>query len=130
MLIHLAGLQGVPTELYEAAQVDGAGAWGQFRNVTVPMISPVIFYNLVLSVIGLMQVFTIPYVMTGGGAGNPGDPNKSALFMNMYLYKTAFTYFNMGYGATQAWLIFIIGLIVTAILFATAPLWVYYSSGD
>jgi multiple sugar transport system permease protein len=130
MLIHLAGMQGVPTELYEAAQVDGASAWKQFRHVTLPMISPVIFYNLVLSVIGLMQYFTTPYVITGASGGNPGDPSKSALFMNMYLYKTAFTYFNMGYGAAQAWLIFILGLIATAILFATAPLWVYYASGD
>ncbi len=132
MLITLAGMQGVPTELYEAAQVDGASAWKRFRNITVPMISPVIFYNLVLSVISLMQYFTIPYVMSGSLSQNasPGDPNKSALFMNLYLYKTAFTYLNMGYGATQAWIIFLLGLLATAILFVTAPLWVYYSSGD
>ena len=132
MLITLAGMQGVPTELYEAAQVDGAGPWKRFRSITVPMISPVIFYNLVLSVIALMQFFTIPYVMTGSLSQNatPGDPNKSALFMNLYLYKTAFTYFDMGYGAAQAWIIFLLGLIATAILFATARLWVYYASGD
>jgi ABC-type sugar transport system permease subunit len=131
-LITLASMQGVPTELYEAAQVDGAGAWRRFRSITFPMISPVVFYNLVLSVIALMQYFTIPYVMTGSASQNatPGDPAKSALFMNLYLYKTAFTYFDMGYGATQAWIIFILGLAATAILFASAPLWVYYASGD
>jgi len=132
MLITLASMQGVPTELYEAAQVDGAGGWRQFRNITLPMITPVIFYNLVLSVIALMQYFTTAYVMTGAGTtnGNPGDPNKAALFLNLYFYKTAFTYLNMGYGAAQAWLIFIIGLIATGILFATARFWVYYASGD
>lgn len=130
MLVTLASMQGVPTELYESAQVDGANGWVQFRRITLPMISPVIFYNLVLSVIGLMQYFTIPYVMTSAGAGNPGDPNKAALFMNLYLYKTGFEYFNMGYAATQAWIIFLIGLAATALLFATAPLWVYYASGE
>jgi multiple sugar transport system permease protein len=130
MLITLASMQGVPTELYEAAQVDGADGWTQFARITLPMITPVIFYNLVLSVIGLMQFFTLPYVMTGGNSGTPGDPNKAALFINLYYYKTAFSYLDMGYGATIAWLIFIIGLAATALLFATAPLWVYYSSGD
>jgi len=130
MLVTLASMQGVPTELYEAAQVDGAGGWNQFLNITLPMISPVIFYNLVLGVIGLMQYFVVPYVLTGAGAGNPGDPNKAALFMNLYFYKTAFTYLDMGYGATQAWLIFIIGLAATSLLFASARFWVYYSSGD
>ncbi len=132
MLITLASMQGVPTELYEAAQVDGANAWTRFRKITIPMISPVIFYNLILAVIQLMQYFTIPYVLTGAGTNNgtPGDPQKAALFMNLYLYKTGFTYFHMGYAATQAWIIFLMGLIVTVILFATAPLWVYYSSGE
>jgi multiple sugar transport system permease protein len=131
MLITLAGMQGVPTELYEAAQVDGASGWTQFTRITIPMISPVIFYNLVLTVIALMQYFTIPYIMTGAGINsNPGDPNKAALFLNLYLYKTAFSYFDMGYGATLAWVIFIMGLAVTALLFATAPFWVYYASGE
>ncbi|HLY24776.1 MAG TPA: sugar ABC transporter permease [Aggregatilineales bacterium] len=132
MLLTLASMQSVPTELYEAAQVDGANGWIQFRNITLPMISPVIFYNLVLTVISLMQYFTIPYVMTAGNGNNTnaGDPAKSALFMNLYLYKTGFTYLDMGYAATQAWIIFLMGLGLTAILFATAPLWVYYAGGD
>lgn len=123
MLTMLATMQGVPTELYEAAEVDGAGAWVKFSRITLPMISPVIFYNLVLSVIGLMQYFNVPYIVTQGS----GDPNKSAYFFNMHLYKTAFTFFDMGYGATQAWLIFIIALILTIFMFATARHWVYYA---
>jgi multiple sugar transport system permease protein len=126
MLTMLATMQGVPTELYEAADVDGAGAWTKFSKITLPMISPVIFYNLVLSVIGLMQYFTVPYILTRA----TGDPNKSAYFFNMHLYKTAFTFFDMGYGAAQAWLIFIIALVLTIILFASARYWVYYASGD
>lgn len=126
MLTMLATMQGVPTELYEAADVDGAGAWTKFRKITVPLISPVIFYNLVLSVIGLMQYFNVPYIATNG----TGDPNHAGYFINFYLYKTAFGYHDMGYGATQAWLIFIIALILTIGLFATSRRWVYYASGD
>ena len=126
MLTMLATMQGVPTELYEAADVDGANAWTKFRKITLPMISPVIFYNLVLSVIGLMQYFVVPYIVTRG----TGAPANSAYFFNMHLYKTAFTFFDMGYGATQAWLIFIIDLVLTIGLFVTARRWVYYASGD
>lgn len=126
MLTMLATMQGVPTELYEAADVDGAGPFTKFRKITMPMISPVIFYNLVLSVIGIMQYFVVPYVITRG----TGNPNNSAYFFNMHLYKTAFTFFDMGYGATQAWFIFIIALILTIGLFVTSRRWVYYASGD
>ena len=126
MLTMLATMQGVPTELYEAADVDGANTWTKFRKITLPMISPVIFYNLVLSVIGLMQYFVVPYIVTRG----TGAPANSAYFFNMHLYKTAFTFFDMGYGATQAWLIFIIALVLTIGLFVTARRWVYYASGD
>lgn len=126
MLTMLATMQGVPTELYEAADVDGAGPIVKFTRITLPMISPVIFYNLVLSVIGLMQYFVVPYVMTRG----TGNPNNSAYFYNMHLYKTAFTFFDMGYGATLAWFIFIIALVLTVALFATSRRWVYYASGD
>lgn len=126
MLTMLATMQGVPTELYEAADVDGAGAWTKFRKITLPMISPVIFYNLVLSVIGLMQYFVVPYIVTRG----TGQPNNSAYFFNMHLYKTSFTFFDMGYGATQAWLIFLIALVLTIFMFSTARRWVYYAGGD
>ncbi|MBE2272297.1 MAG: sugar ABC transporter permease [Anaerolinea sp.] len=126
MLTMLATMQGVPTELYEAADVDGAGAVTKFVRITLPMISPVIFYNLVLSVIGLMQYFVVPYVMTRG----TGNPDNAAYFFNMHLYKTAFTFFDMGYGSTQAWFIFLIALVLTVLLFVTSRRWVYYSSGD
>lgn len=126
MLTMLATMQGVPNELYDAAEVDGAGASAKFLRITLPMISPVIFYNLVLSVIGLMQYFVVPYVMTRG----TGNPNNSAYFFNMHLYKTAFTFFDMGYGATLAWFIFIIAMVLTVILFTTSRRWVYYANGD
>jgi multiple sugar transport system permease protein len=126
MLTMLATMQGVPTELYEASDVDGAGPWTKFKSITLPMISPVIFYNLVLSVIGVMQIFVVPYIVTRGS----GDPNKSAYFFNMHLYKTAFAFFDMGYGATQAWLIFLVALGLTLFLFTTARRWVYYAGGE
>ena len=125
MLIMLAGLQGVPTELYDAAKVDGAGSWATFWNVTFPMISPVIFYNLVLSIVGLFQFFLVPLVVNSG----TGRPGGATLFYNVVLYKTFFTYQNMSYGATLAWLLFVVILAVTMFLFATANKWVYYA-GD
>jgi multiple sugar transport system permease protein len=124
MLIMLAGLQGVPTELYDAAEVDGAGGWATFWNVTFPMISPVIFYNLVLSIVGLFQYFLVPLVVNQG----TGRPGGASLFYNVILYKTFFTYQNMSYGATLAWLLFAVILVVTVGLFATAKYWVYYAS--
>lgn len=126
MLTILATMQGVPTELYEAADVDGAGPWNKFWNITLPMISPVIFYNLVLSVIGLMQYFIVPYIITRG----TGQPNFSAYFFNMHFYKTAFTFFDMGYGAVQAWFIFLVSLVLTIGLFTTANRWVFYAGSD
>jgi multiple sugar transport system permease protein len=126
MLTMLATMQGVPTELYEAAEVDGAGPATLFFRITLPMISPVIFYNLVLSVIGVLQYFVVPWIITQG----TGRPGNSAYFFNMHLYKTAFLYQDMGYGATQAWLIFGVALVLTVILFSTSNRWVYYSSGD
>lgn len=123
MLITLAGLQGVPTELYDAAKVDGAGWWASLRNITLPMISPVIFFNLTLSVIGLFQYFLVPLVVNQG----TGRPGGATMFYNLYLYKTFFTFQNMSYGATQAWLLFLVILIVTVILFGTAKYWVFYA---
>lgn len=124
MLTMLASMQGVPKELYEAADVDGAGAWKKFTRITIPMISPVIFYNLVLAVIGLMQYFVVPYIVSSG------QPDDSVFFFNIHFYKTAFTFFDMGYGATLAWFIFIISLILTVLLFTTSGRWVFYSGGD
>jgi multiple sugar transport system permease protein len=125
MLIMMAGLQGVPTELYDAAKVDGANSWQSFWNVTFPMISPVIFYNLTLSVVGLYQYFLVPLVVNNG----TGRPGGATMFFNVYLYKTFFTFQNMSYGSAMAWLLFVVILITTVILFGTARYWVYYA-GD
>lgn len=123
MLIFLAGLQGVPTELYEAAEIDGAGWWVQMRRITLPMITPVIFFNLLMGVIGLLQYFAVPFVLTNGS----GYPDGASNFIMVYFFRQSFTYFNMGYGSVLAWIIFIIGLVLTIILFASQKRWVYYA---
>jgi len=123
-LMMLASIQGVPTELYDAAKVDGAGDFASFFNVTLPMISPVIFFNLVLAVVDLCQYFLVPLVMNQG----TGAPGGATMFINLYLYKTFFLYGNMSYGSTLAWLLFVVILIITVILFSTARYWVYYAA--
>ena len=121
MVIYLAGLQSVPTELYEAAKVDGANAVRRFRSITIPMITPVILYNLVIGLIGTFQYFTIAFVLTNGN----GSPNYSAYFYNMYLYKTAFAFSNMGYASSLAWILMLIVLAITAGVFFTSGKWVF-----
>ncbi len=125
-MITLAAMQGVPTELYEAATVDGAGPFQRFRSITLPMISPVIFYNLVLSVIGLLRYFEIPYILSQG----TGRPGGATMFFNIHLYKTAFVFGDMGYGSALAWMLFAIAFGATVFLFATSRYWVYYASGE
>lgn len=122
MIIYLAGLQSVPTQLYEAAEIDGAGRWARLRNVTLPMISPTIFFNLVMGIIGSFQVFTSSFVMTGGG------PAYSTLFYVLYLYQKAFNYLQMGYACALAWILFAIILTLTLIVFKTSAKWVYYEA--
>jgi ABC-type sugar transport system permease subunit len=123
MIVYLAGLKGIPTDLYEAAKIDGAGAWASLRNITIPMMSPVIFYTIVLAVVEVLQYFLVPLVLKGG----TGEPGNSTLFFNLYLYKNFFTYQNMSYGATLAWMLFAITLDITLVLFGTARRWVYYA---
>ncbi len=120
MMIYLASLQGIPTQLYEAVEIDGGGAWPKFANVTVPMISPVVFFNLVTGIIGTFQEFTRVYVMTGGG------PSNATLFYGLYLYRNAFRYFQMGYASALAWVLLLVILGLTLLLFRTSHLWVYY----
>jgi multiple sugar transport system permease protein len=122
MLIFLAGLQGIPAEINEAAEIDGAGKWEQFRYITLPMISHVTFFNLVLGIIGALQVFTDAYVITGGG------PNNSTLFIAVYLYRHAFQFLNFGYAAALAWVLFLIVMVLTIFVFRSSPLWVFYES--
>ncbi len=120
MIIFLAGLQGVPKELHEAAAIDGANTWRRFWNVTMPIMSPVIFFNLVIGIIGSFQIFTGSFIITKGG------PQDSTLFMVLYIYRNAFEYFKMGYAVTLSWLLFLIIMIFTAIQFFFANRWVYY----
>ena len=126
MIIMLAGLQGVPTELYEAAEIDGANYFQRLFRITLPMISPVIFYNLIIGVIGLMQYFLVPFVLNRGD----GSPQGATRFIAVWFYKQSFSFFNMGYGATIAWLIFIVAIVLTVVLFGTARSWVYYGGSE
>lgn len=120
MIIFLAGLQGIPASLYDAAHIDGANAWQRFRAVTVPMLSPVILFNLVLGVIGSFQIFTSAYLLTDGG------PNNATLFSVLYLFRLAFEQFQMGYASAFAWLIFAIILVFTLIQLKFSQRWTYY----
>jgi multiple sugar transport system permease protein len=126
MLINIAGLQSVPTELYEAARMDGAGAWTQFRRITIPLMSPVLLYNLVIFLIGTFQYFTQAFVITNGR----GDPNNATLFMNLVLYREGFIFNHMGYAAAIAWLLFVVVLVLTLLLFGFARRRVYYAGGE
>jgi multiple sugar transport system permease protein len=120
MVIFLAGLQGIPAHLYEAAEIDGAGAWSKFRNVTLPMMSPIILFNAVIGIIDSFQIFTPAFVITNGG------PANASLFYGLYLYNNAFKFFNMGYAAALAWLMFLIILIITGLVFRLTGSWIYY----
>lgn len=110
MVIYLAALQDVPTHLYESAEIDGAGFFKKVWHITLPSISPVIYFNLIMGIIGSLQVFAQPYIMFGGGQGGP---NRSALFYSVYLYENAFTYNQMGYACAMAWILFLIILGLT-----------------
>ena len=125
MVIFLAGLKQVPKELYEAAEMDGANAWHRFRTVTLPMLSPVIFFNLLLGLIGAFQVFTSAYIISNGTGGPAGMTN----FITLYLYKRGFSDGQMGYAAAIAWVLLVVVAIIAFILFRTQKSWVHYS-GD
>jgi multiple sugar transport system permease protein len=120
MIINLAGLQSVPTQLYEAAEIDGAGAWRRFRTVTIPMVSPVIFFNLIMGIIGALQTFTQAFIMTGGG------PREATYFYMLHLYNNAFMWLRMGYAAALAWVLFFYILILTLFVLRSSSAWVYY----
>jgi multiple sugar transport system permease protein len=122
MLIYLGALQGIPTALYEAAILDGAGAWRKFLHITIPMITPVLLLNLVMGIIGSFQAFTQAYIMTKGG------PNYSTLFYVLYLYQQAFTWFNIGYATALAWVLFLVILFCTFVVLRTSSRWVYYET--
>jgi multiple sugar transport system permease protein len=123
MLIYLAGLRSVPTELYEAASLDGAGPIRRFFAVTLPMLTPTLFYTLVTGIIASYQVFLNAYILTGGG------PNNATLTMVLYVYRKAFQEFNMGYASAVAWVLFLIILVFTLLVFRSSSAWVYYEGG-
>ncbi len=120
MIIYLAALQSVPTELYEAAALDGAGAARRLLSITLPLISPVILFNLIIEIINSFQIFTSVYIMTQGG------PNNGSLFFVLYIYRQAFQYFNTGYASALAWVLFVIIMIFTLVVFRSSKAWVYY----
>jgi multiple sugar transport system permease protein len=126
MLVYLAGLQSVPSELYEAARIDGAGPWSMFRRITIPLMSPILLYNLVISLITTFQYFTQAYVLTNGR----GDPNNATLFINLDLFREAFVNNHMGYASAIGWLLFVIVLGLTLALFLVARKRVYYAGGE
>lgn len=122
MIIFLAGLRQIPAELYEAARIDGAGAWRQFTAVTLPMLTPIIFFNLVLQLIHAFQAFSSAYVVSGG----TGGPADSTLFYTLNLYNQGFHYLNMGYASALAWVLFVIVGVLTVVNFAASRYWVHY----
>jgi multiple sugar transport system permease protein len=124
MVIFLAGLQGIPQTLYDAAEIDGANWWQRFRSVTLPMLSPVILFNLVLGIIGSFQVFTNAFLMTNGG------PQHATLFTVLYLYRLGFEQFQMGLASAVAWLLFAVILVFTLIQMRLSNSWVYYEGGE
>lgn len=121
MLIFLAGLQGVPTELYEVASLDGAGRWRRFWNITIPMISPTMFFNSILAIIGALQTFTTAFVATQGG------PAYATYFYALHIYNTAFSYTEYGYASALAWIFFLILIVFTYVQFRASKSWVYYA---
>jgi multiple sugar transport system permease protein len=122
MMIFLAGLQGVPQVLYEAAEIDGATSATKFWRITLPILSPVIFFNLIIGIIGAFQVFSSALIMTDGG------PSNASLFYVLYLYRNAFQYFRMGYASAMAWVLFAIVVSFTLIQIRLSSMWVYYEA--
>lgn len=124
MIIYLAALQDIPEALYEAAEIDGAGRWAKLRHVTLPLMTPTIFFTLVMSIIGTFQVFSVVFVLTDG----MGGPVNSTLVYLIYIYRNAFVFFKMGYTSAMAWVLFLVIFVLTIVQFKTASLWVYYEA--
>jgi multiple sugar transport system permease protein len=120
MVIYLAGLKDIPAHLYEAATMDGASSWQRLRHVTLPMLTPVIFFNLIMGLIGVFQYFTQAYIMTQGG------PDNSTYFYALYLFERAWRYLDMGYASAMAWILFLVIMVIMGLLFLTQKRWVHY----
>lgn len=124
MIIYLAGLKNIPNEFYEAASIDGAGSLRQFFTITLPLLTPTLFFSTIMGIIGSFQIFTQSFIMTGGG------PNDSTLFYVFYLFNNAFSYFQMGYASALAWVLFFIILACTVIIIRSGKYWVHYEIGE
>lgn len=122
MVIFLAGLKQIPAELYEAASIDGAGAFSKLRKVTIPLLTPVILFNLVMTIINSVQVFTSAYIVSEG----TGGPANSTMFYTLLLYLKGFSYFEMGFASAMAWLLLIVLAIITGLVFFSSKYWVHY----
>jgi multiple sugar transport system permease protein len=127
-LIFLAGLKGIPATLYEAAEIDGAGAWTKFWNITLPLMTPIILYDIILGLSLGLQAFTQAYVIGAGPAGSVGNPANSTLFYVLYLYLNAFRYSQMGYAAALGWVLFIVTFLLALLVFRWARSWVHYET--
>jgi multiple sugar transport system permease protein len=123
MLLYLAGLQSIPTEIQEAARIDGASSLRLFFNVILPLLTPTVFFNVIINIIGSFQVFTTAYVLTAGG------PNNATLTMVLYIYRLGFQLFHFGYASALAWILFAIILVFTLVVVRSSTLWVYYEGG-
>lgn len=121
VVIYLAGLQDVPRELYEAAEIDGAGIWGRLWHVTLPFLSPVIFFNLIMAIISVLQVFDLPFIMTPNGG-----PSRSTELVAVYLFDNAFRFAQLGYASSIAWIMLVMILILTGLAFWSSKRWVHY----
>jgi multiple sugar transport system permease protein len=129
VLIFLAAIKGVPATYYEAAEVDGAGRWTRFRHITLPMTSSIIFYQLIVNVIGSFQVFGVAYVLfVRNSSASSAGPDNAALFYVLYMYRNAFSYFRNGYASAMAWVLFVVIMLLTALLFYSQRRWVYYET--
>lgn len=125
MVLFIAGLKQIPRELYEAAELDGAGPWARFRRITIPLLTPIILLSLVFQVIGSFQAFTQAYIISGG----TGGPSDSTLFFTLYIYQEGFTRFRMGYASALSWVLLAATALVSALLFLTSKRWVHYGEG-
>jgi multiple sugar transport system permease protein len=126
VVIYLAGLQDIPQDFYDAAQVDGASAWQRTKTITLPLLTPVIFFNLIIGTIGALQNFVLPYTLTNG----QGTPANSMMFYVMYLYTNGFGYLKMGYASAMAWILFLIVVVLTALIFVSQKRWVHYQGKE
>jgi multiple sugar transport system permease protein len=123
MVVYLAALKGVPREVYEAAEVDGATPWQRFRHITLPLITPATFYNLITGIIATLQIFEMSYILT-----RDGGPAQSTYFVAYYLWRATFRFNEVGYGAAMSWALLLIILVITTIQFRLGRRWVYYEA--